>query len=64
MTHIAILSFFGLALLTGLYCFWVSLRVESARVPRLLQMHSSSTYPAISSSASSTIRPPASSRRS
>ncbi len=49
MTHVLILTFFGTALAVGLYCLWVSLRVEFARVPRFLHIDGGDTYhPAMS----------------
>ena len=48
MAHIAILSFFGVALVAGLYCLILSVRVEFARVPRFLRIESNAIYhPAI-----------------
>ncbi len=44
MAHIAIYSFFGLALVTGLYCLLLSIRVEFARVPRLIRIESNAVY--------------------
>ena len=43
MTPVLLLTFFGTALAVGLYCLWVSLRVEFARVPRFLQMDGGDT---------------------
>ncbi len=37
MTHYLIYTFFALAVAVGLYCLWVSLRVEFARVPRFME---------------------------
>jgi hypothetical protein len=44
MTHFLILTFFGTALAVGMYCLWVSLRVELARVPRFLHIDGAEAY--------------------
>ena len=64
MTNVLILTFFGTALAVGLYCLWVSLRVEFARVPRFLQMDGGDTlHPAMSGTNSTLAGRPAQNTR-
>lgn len=39
MIHIVIFLFFGSALVVGLYCLWVALRVEVNRAPKSMRFN-------------------------